>query len=321
MSAGNLVPFPGLPTAFAATALAGGFVVPLLRRLKVGQQIREQGPQTHLAKAGTPTSGGMMFLFGLALAILIFQRDRVDALLVLGLTWAFGALGAADDWAKVLRHASLGLRARDKLLWGTAIIVAFGLAAQHFAGLGDTVLIPGRGDAISLGIGLLPFLWLVVMGTTNAVNLADGLDGLAAGLGVVAFVAFAIITLHTGPVSLTGFSLAMAGALAAFLIYNVHPARVFMGDSGSLALGAALAGIAILSRTELYLVIVGGVFVLEALSVMAQVLSFKLWHRRILRMSPLHHHFELGGMAQTRVVTLFWVVGLAFASLALVGVR
>lgn len=315
------IPFPGLPTAFLTALLAGMLLVPALRRLKAGQQVRAQGPQAHLAKAGTPTSGGIVFLAGFGIAVLVWQHARIDAILVLGLTWAFGFLGAADDWIKVRHGSSLGLRARDKLLWGTAIVVAFGLAAQHLAQLGDTILIPGRGDAIRLGIWLLPFLWLVIMGTTNAVNLADGLDGLATGLGIVAFVAFTVITLHTGPLSLTGVSLAMAGALGAFLIYNVHPARAFMGDSGSLAIGAALSGVAILSRTELYLVVVGGVFVVEALSVIAQVLSFKVWHRRIFRMSPLHHHFELGGMPETRVVTLFWMAGVAFAGLALVGVR
>ncbi len=321
MTLAQAVPFPGLPTAFLVTALAGLFAVPTLRRLRAGQQVREQGPQAHRTKAGTPTSGGIIFLIGLAAAVLIFQNDRVDALLVLGLTWAFGALGAVDDLMKVRRRSSLGLRARDKLLWGTAIVVAFGLCAQRFAGLTDTILIPGRGDSIRLGVWLLPFLWLVVLGTTNAVNLADGLDGLATGLGMTALAAFAVITLHTGPLPLASVSLSMAGALAAFLIYNLHPARVFMGDSGSFAIGAALAGIAILSRTELYLLVVGGVFVLEALSVIAQVISFKVWHRRILRMSPLHHHFELSGMPETRVVSLFWVLGLACAALALVGVR
>jgi len=318
---GLSVPFPGLPTAFGATVLVGLFLVPLLRRLKAGQQIREQGPAAHRSKAGTPTSGGLMFLVGLLAAVLVWQRSEADALLALGLTWAFGLLGAADDWIKVVRHSSLGLRARDKLLGGTVVVVAFALAAQRMGVLGDSVLLPGSGNALRLGPWLLPFLWVVVLGTTNAVNLTDGLDGLAAGLGVIAFGAFTAILLHTGPLSLVGFSLAMAGALAGFLVYNVHPARVFMGDSGSLAIGAALAAVAVLSRTELYLVIVGGVFVVETLSVIAQVISFQVWHRRLFRMSPLHHHFELSGMRETRVVALFWVLGVACAGLAVAGVR
>jgi phospho-N-acetylmuramoyl-pentapeptide-transferase len=314
-------PLPGLWTAFLASAACGIVLLPVLRALRLGQVVRQQGPQSHLAKAGTPTSGGLMFLFGTAVAVAIWQRGQPDALLVAAMMVAFGAIGAADDLLKHRRQTSLGLRARDKLLLSTAAIVGFAWAAVRFAGLGTTVVVPGTGDEIALGAAFLPFVWLVVMGTTSGVNLSDGVDGLATGLGILAFGAFAAVTLHTGPWSLTAVSVAIAGALAAFLVFNVHPARVFMGDSGALAIGAALSAVAILSRTELYLVLVGGVFVIEALSVIAQVISFRVFGRRILRMSPLHHHFELAGWTETRIVAAFWVAGAVFAVVGVVGLR
>ncbi len=314
-------PVPGLWTAFVASALGGLALLPLLRALKVGQIVRAQGPQSHMAKAGTPTSGGLMFLFGTAVAVAVWQHGQPDAVLVVGMMLAFGAIGAADDFMKIRSRSSLGLRARDKLLLSSAVIVAFAWAALRLAGLGTTVVVPGTGGELALGAAFLPFVWLVVLGTTSSVNLSDGVDGLATGLGILAFGAFAAITLHTGPWSLTAVCMAVAGALAAFLIFNVHPARVFMGDSGSLAIGAGLSAVAILSRTELYLVVVGGVFVLEALSDIVQVISFRVFGRRVLRMAPLHHHFELGGMAETRVVGMFWLAGAVFAALGVVGLR
>lgn len=314
-------PVPGLWTAFVASAVAGVALVPLLRAFKAGQSVRVHGPQSHLAKTGTPTAGGLMFLFGTAVAVAIWQRGQVEAVLVAGMMLAFGLIGAADDLTKIRRRSSLGLRARDKLLLSSAAIVAFTWATVRYAGLGTTILVPGTGGEIALGAAFLPFVWLVVMGTTSAVNLSDGLDGLAAGLGILALAAFAAITLHTGPWSLTAVCMAVAGALAAFLLFNVHPARVFMGDSGALAIGGALSAVAVLSRTELYLVLVGGVFVLEALSVIAQVLSFRLWGRRILRMSPLHHHFELAGVNETRVVGAFWLAGAVCAAVGVAGLR
>lgn len=314
-------PVPGLATAFAASLAAGAVLLPVLRSLGVGQSVRAQGPERHLAKAGTPTAGGTMFLVGTALAVALWQRGQVDALLVAGMMLAFGALGAADDLLKVRRRASLGLRARDKLLVTSALVVAFAWAAERWAGLGTALLVPGTGGEVDLGTAFLPFVWLVVLGTTSAVNLTDGLDGLAAGLSVLAFAAFAAITLHTGPWSLTAVSLTVAGALAAFLVYNLYPARVFMGDSGALAIGAGLSAVAVLSRTELYLVPVGGVFVLEALSVIAQVAAFRLFGRRILRMSPLHHHFELAGMPEQRVVGAFWLAGAVCAAVGVAGLR
>ena len=314
-------PLPGFGTAFLASILCGLALLPVLRALRAGQSIRSQGPQSHLAKAGTPTSGGIMFLFGTVVAVAIWQHGQVDAILVCAMMLAFGAIGAADDLIKIRHRASLGLRARDKLLLSSTAIVGFAWAAVRFGGLGTSVVIPGTGDEVALGAAFLPFVWVVVMGTTSAVNLSDGLDGLATGLGILAFAAFAAITLHTGPWSLTAVSMAIAGALAAFLVFNVHPARVFMGDSGALALGAALSAVAILSRTELYLVVVGGVFVLEALSVMVQVVSFRFFGRRVLRMSPLHHHFELVGMAETRVVGAFWLAGAVCAAAGVAGLR
>ena len=314
-------PVPGLWTAFLASALAGLVVVPLLRSLKVGQTVRSHGPQSHLAKAGTPTSGGIMFVFGVSVAVVLWQHGQPDALLVAGMMVAFGLIGATDDFMKIRRRGSLGLRARDKLLLSSAVIVAFAWAALRLGVLGTTMLVPGTGGEIALGVAFLPFIWLVVFGTTSAVNLADGADGLLGGLGVLAFVGFAFVTLRTGPWSLTAVSMAMAGGLCAFLLFNVHPARVFMGDSGSLAIGAALSAVAILSRTELYLLIIGGVFVLEALSDVVQIVSFRVFGRRVLRMAPLHHHFEVGGMPETRVVFMFWAVGALLAAIGVAALR
>lgn len=315
-----VVVMPGLATAFALTAVLGLVGVPTLARLG-GQHVREQGPASHQKKAGTPTSGGILFLVSTAAAVLAWQTHSTAALLVLGLTIAFGLVGGADDLLKMRRRASLGLRGRDKLLLTTAIVVAFVWAAQRYAGLDTRVIVPVTGAEPALGLLFLPFVWVVVLGTTSAVNLADGADGLATGLAIAALGAFAAITLHTGPWSLTAFCLTLAGALVAFLLYNLHPARVFMGDSGALAIGAALAGVAILSRTELFLIPVGGVFVAEALSVIAQVASFRLTGRRILRMSPLHHHFELSGVPEGRVVGAFWLVGALCAVIGVVGLR
>ncbi len=314
-------PLPGLWTAFLASAACGIALLPVLRAMKVGQVVREHGPQSHLAKAGTPTSGGLMFLFGTAVAIAVWQHGQADAVLVGAMMLAFGAIGAADDLIKIRRNSSLGLRARDKLLLSTAAVVGFAWAAVRFAGLGTTVVVPGTGDEIALGAAFLPFVWLVVMGTTSAVNLSDGVDGLATGLGILAFGAFAAVTLHTGPWSLTAVCVAVAGALAAFLVFNVHPARVFMGDSGALAIGAALSAVAVLSRTELYLLIIGGVFVVEALSDIVQVISFRVFGRRVLRMAPLHHHFELAGWTETRIVGAFWFAGAVCAAVGVVGLR
>jgi len=221
-------------------------------------------------------------------------------------------VGFADDFLKIARHRSLGLKARSKLFWQTLLIVIFFLL---WRGIGHSteLLIPFTDLSVDLGFLYLPFLLFFVIGFTNAVNLTDGIDGLAAGTAILALLSYLLIASMQGAAELAHFSAALIGAVFAFLIYNLHPARVFMGDVGSFSLGAALAALAVLTKTELFLVIIGGVFVLETISVIIQVLIFQTTGKRVFRMSPLHHHFELGGRSEWQVVTGFWALGFVFA--------
>jgi phospho-N-acetylmuramoyl-pentapeptide-transferase len=315
------VPFPSIPLAFLLTLALGVATVPLLRRLSLGQVVRSQGPARHLAKAGTPTGGGVTFLVGTTVATLLTVGWDVRVVLALGLMWAFGLLGAADDLLKVWRRGSVGLRARDKLLLGTLAVVAFAWAVTRWANPGDGVPWPATGREWTLGPWILPFWWLVIFGSANAVNLTDGLDGLAAGLGVMASAVLAGASLAAGQPRLAAMCLGLGASLLAFLVFNWHPARVFMGDVGSLGLGAALAAVAVLTRAEWIWLVAGGVFVAETLSVMLQVASFRLTGRRIFRMSPLHHHLELGGRSEVRVVATLWAWGAVCAAAGLWALR
>lgn len=304
-------------------ALGGGFVValvlgwaalPLLTRLRVGQTVRDVGPRTHLQKTGTPTMGGVIFLLGTLVAALGFgPRDTaVDA--ALGFSFANAAVGFADDWVKVRRRQPLGVRARTKLALGVLIGLALGWFSIGPLDLGTWVLVPFSHAVLRLPVwGFLLLVVLVGVSTTNAVNLSDGLDGLAGGLGMVAAALFAAVAVSEGVFGIATFCLALAGAVGGFLYFNVHPARVIMGDVGSFGLGGALAAAAVLLRAELILPIVGVVFVAEALSVMVQVAWFRRTGRRLLRMSPLHHHFELSGMSETQVTLRFWLVAVLAA--------
>lgn len=298
--------------AFATTLVLSPFLIGAFRRLHFGQQIREEGPRRHLKKAGTPTMGGVIFLLA-ALPVALFLAPRTAELyLLVLLTAGNGLIGFADDFLKVARRRSLGLKARSKLLGQTTLVIIFYLV---WRGLGyDTSLrVPFADITWEAGAFYLPFLIIFVIGTTNAVNLTDGIDGLAAGTAILALLSFLLVAAVQGAAGQAHFSAALIGATFAFLIYNIHPARIFMGDVGSLALGGALAGLAVLTKTELFLVIIGGVFVLETLSVIIQVLIFQATGRRVFRMSPLHHHFELGGHSEWQVVTGFWALGFLFA--------
>ena len=318
--------------SFIITAFLGPLMIPLLRRLKFGQNIRDDGPSRHLQKAGTPTMGGIMFLIGIAAAGLSLLRWGValdganEGLIMLAVTVGFGLVGFIDDFIKIGMKRSLGLRAREKLLGQFILALGLGGIAITMLGRGTDIVIPFSGFFVEQGlrydlgpIGFLVFTALVVVGTSNAVNLTDGLDGLAAGTTFVAALPMAAIALITDNAGVAVVLAAVAGGCLAFLIYNRYPAKVFMGDTGSLALGGALASAAVLTRHEVFLVIIGGIFVLEALSVILQVISFKSTGRRLFRMSPLHHHFELGGWSENRVVFTFWFVGIIFGVLGLVG--
>lgn len=303
--------------AFAIAILAGPVVIPMLRRMKFGQSIREEGPERHYAKAGTPTMGGVLILLALVVPSLVFSGNNPEVLLALFVTLGHGLIGFLDDFIKVVLKRSLGLKARQKLLGQIIMAVALSYIASIYFGRGTDLWIPVWGANVDFGALYYLLIFLVLVGTTNAVNLTDGLDGLAAGTTTVAALAYAVISLYFGKPHLAIFCVALAGACLGFLRYNAFPAKVFMGDTGSLALGGALAAVAVMTKTEFLLVIVGGVFVIEALSVIIQVISFKSTGKRVFKMSPIHHHFELSGWTETKVVTVFWLAGTLFAAIAL----
>nr|WP_139279010.1 phospho-N-acetylmuramoyl-pentapeptide-transferase [Seinonella peptonophila] len=319
-----------LAVAFGIGVLLGPMVIPMLRRLKFGQSIREEGPEAHLKKAGTPTMGGAIILIAILLTALPFSSFVLlnlnhkeyainsDLFFLLFATMGYGIIGFLDDYIKVVMKRSLGLTANQKLLGQLFIgLVLFWVLMEVRVYQPDkyifSVTIPGTGLAIELNWLYLPLLLLMMIGSSNAVNLTDGLDGLLAGTAAVAYGAYAVIGMVQSNYTVAIFSISVVGALLGFLVYNAHPAKVFMGDTGSLALGGGLAALAVITKTELLLPIIGGVFVVETLSVMIQVMSFKTRGRRIFRMSPLHHHFELVGWSEWRVVTTFWFVGLLLA--------
>lgn len=321
--------------ALCGALLLGPVIIPLLHRLRFGQMVRSDGPAGHLRKSGTPTMGGLIFIPAIVLAVLIgfrFAGGRPElgsgagGLVVLLVVVACGAIGFLDDYIKIALKRPLGLRAREKILGLVLVAAGLALAAVFLLGRGTDVVIPFSGFAqpggytVELGPGLFLLLTVIVLlGTTNAVNLTDGLDGLAAGAVTVAALTFAVIAVITDQHRVAMVLGAIAGGCLGFLYYNRYPARVFMGDTGSLALGGGLAAAAVLTRSELFLLIIGGVFVVETLSVIAQVVSYQLFGRRVLRMAPLHHHFELLGWPETRVVAVFWAAALVSAAVGLIG--
>lgn len=314
----------GFGAALLVTLLSGPLLIPALYKLKFGQYIRSDGPKRHFKKAGTPTIGGLMFLAGTAVGTLAFGAKTGHVLLVLGATMAFGIIGFADDFTKVGLKRSLGLRAREKLAgqFGTAIIVS--LAAVFLLDRGTQMVIPFLGSKLTLGpVTYILFSALIIVGTVNAVNLTDGLDGLAAGSMAISAGALAIVALMIGGPEgeVAVFAAALAGSCLGFLWYNTYPARVFMGDTGSLALGGALAVTAVVTGMELFLPFIGIIYVVETLSVIIQVISFRLTGKRVFRMSPLHHHFELAGWTEQKVVRVFWAISLAGALVAMLGMR
>ncbi|MCR3921517.1 MAG: phospho-N-acetylmuramoyl-pentapeptide-transferase [Firmicutes bacterium] len=303
-----------------STFLFGIVLAPIfistVRRLAFGQQIREEGPRKHLQKAGTPTMGGVIFLIAFLPAVYLFAPKSISLYLAIFLMLGNGLLGFIDDYLKVVRKQSLGLKARSKLL-GQIIIVVLFYWGWRSIGASTALMVPFTSYSIELGWLYLPFLLFFILGYTNAVNLTDGVDGLAAGTAILSLLAYMLVATMQGALGLAQFSATMIGAVFAFLVFNLHPARVFMGDVGSLALGGALAALAILTKTELYLLIIGGVFVIETFSVIIQVIAFQSTGKRVFRMSPLHHHYELGGYSEWRVVTGFWALGFILAVIGL----
>ena len=319
--------FWAMGLALLISLIVGPFLIPVLRALKFGQSIRDEGPKRHLAKAGTPTIGGLIFLSGIVPAVLIMAERpySLGLLTLLGITLGFGLVGFLDDFLKVVRKHNLGLKAKQKLAAQFLLALVLAWASAVFLGRGTTIGVPFTSLTLDLGILYYPLVALVVVSATNAVNLTDGLDGLAAGCTAWAALGYIFISLMAARAGvfdgmavnsgdLAVFAAALAGGCLGFLRFNIYPARVFMGDCGSLALGGALAGLAVLTKSELTLIILGGVYVLEALSVIIQVISFQTRGKRIFRMSPLHHHFELGGWSESKVVSVFWVAAAIFAA-------
>ena len=316
--------------AFAVTALSGCFVIPALHKLHFGQTIRESGPTWHNKKQGTPTMGGLCFIFGILVACGLvyagFYRYAQDllgivqvraALLALFLAFGSGFIGFLDDYIKVVKHRNLGLLAWQKLIMQFIVTGGF-LVGLHMQGLLTTIIMLPFIGAVDLGWVYYPIAFFGIIFLVNAVNLTDGLDGLVSFVSLPVTMVFAFIAYMQGMLDLSGFSLGLTGACLGFLLFNRHPARVFMGDTGSLALGGAIAALALLTRTELLLVIVGGIYVAEALSVIIQVTYFRFsGGKRIFRMSPLHHHFELGGWPEVKVVRVFTAVSCVLSVIGL----
>ena len=296
--------------AAGVVLLMGPLVLPMLRRLKFGQSIREEGPKSHQAKSGTPTMGGVMIVLGIVIGTLAAGNFSAEIALALFILLGHFVLGFLDDYIKVVKKRNLGLKAKQKLLGQVLIAVVTIYIGTKELGLDTSLWIPVLRETVDIG-GLYYLLTLfVLVGASNAVNLTDGLDGLASGTMAVAASVYGVVCLLTGHSDLAVFCYAVVGACVAFLKFNAHPAKVFMGDTGSLALGGAFAAMGILTHTEILLAVVGFIFVCEALSVIIQVTSFKTTGKRVFRMSPIHHHFELGGWSEWKVVLVFWSVGL-----------
>ena len=285
-------------------------VLPLLHQLKFGQSIRAEGPKSHQAKSGTPTMGGIMIVTGILLGTATAAPLTMEILLALFILLGHFALGFLDDYIKVVKKRNLGLRAKQKLLGQILIALVTMYIGTQELGISTGIWLPVANHEVNIGILYYPLVLFVLVGASNAVNLTDGLDGLAAGTMAIASSVYAVVCVMTGHMDLSYFCVAVVAACVAFLRFNAHPAKVFMGDTGSLALGGAFAAMGILTYTELLLAVVGFIFVCEALSVILQVISFQTTGKRIFRMSPVHHHFELGGWSERKVVFVFWTVGL-----------
>ncbi len=306
--------------ALIISLLAGPVFIDFLRRNSLGQTIREEGPEHHSAKQGTPTMGGVLIVLAAAIAYLTTGARTLPALTVLGATIACGGIGFVDDLIKLRHRRSLGLSGRTKMLLLLAISVVVCIAAHH-QGLHHWVFVPIVQWKIPLGVGFYVLVFVIIAGAANAVNLTDGLDGLAAGTSIISLftltaMAVIIYIRSRGP---NGFRIenrldmaiigaAVIGAAIGFLWFNAFPAEVFMGDTGAMALGGAMATMAIFTKVELLLLLVGGIFVIEALSVILQVISFRWWGRRVFLMAPLHHHFEMKAWSETKIMVRFWIV-------------
>ncbi len=289
--------------------------ISFLRAREFGQSIREEGPEGHHSKAGTPTMGGIIIFTAIAVPFLLLTDLDWRAIGVFGAAVACALLGFADDYTKLAKKRSLGLRGRTKLVVLILISIGLWLVATRLADLPDTLNLRIVDATIDLGYLYPFFIYLVVAGTTNAVNLTDGLDGLAAGCASIVLLAYIAITFTTEQLGLSLVAGCLVGACVGFLWFNSFPASIFMGDTGSLGLGGAIAAMAVMTKTEVLLIIIGGIFVIEALSVMIQVFAFQTFRKRVFLMAPIHHHFELQAWSETKIILRFWIVAAVCAAI------
>jgi len=299
--------FGGMSALLICIFLSPKFIA-FLRRREFGQQIREDGPKGHHQKAGTPTMGGLLLFLSVSVPFMILTNWEWKSVGVFGTAIACALLGFADDYVKLVRRRSLGLRARTKLGVTIAISVGLWYVAHEEVHLPSYLFLNFADYHIDLGLLYPVLIYFVVAGTTSAVNLTDGLDGLAAGCTAIVLLAYIGITFLAGEYDLAMLAGCLVGACIGFLWYNAFPATVFMGDTGSLGLGGAIAGLAVMTKTEILLILLGGIFVMEALSVAIQVISFQTTRKRVFLMAPIHHHFELKAWSETKIILRFWIV-------------
>ena len=312
--------------SFCIGMILGPLLIPALHRLKFGQSIRNDGPQTHLKKQGTPTMGGVIFFFTMTLGGIFLAKGSMTFWFLLASALGFGFIGFVDDYIKIVKHRSLGLTPWQKIAMQLVISAGLAYAAVKVLHISTQLIIPATSIVFDLGWFYIPFVMFLLIGTTNAVNLTDGLDGLASGVTLIVATGFGLIGYISNFYSATLFAAVVVGSCLSFLFFNLHPAKIFMGDTGSFVLGGAVAALAIVTKTELFLPILGAVYVAEVLSDIIQVSVYKKTKKRVFRMAPLHHHFELGGWKEQKVVYTFWtaaviavVVGLILYMLTDVG--
>lgn len=304
--------------SFGVSVVLCPILIPFLKRMKFGQFVRDDGPESHLKKSGTPTMGGIIILLSISITCLFYIKDNKEILPVLFATLGFGLIGFLDDYIKVVMKRSMGLKAWQKLLGQILITAIFGYYLINYVEDATLMLIPfSSGKYADISYLFIPLLFVVVLGTVNGSNFTDGLDGLESSVTVLIATFFTVVSIgmKSGITPICG---AVAGSLMAFLLYNVYPAKVFMGDTGSLALGGVVGAAAVLMRIPWMLLIAGGIYAVESLSVFIQVVSFKLRGKRVFKMAPIHHHFELSGWKETKVVRVFWTITivLCFVGLA-----
>ncbi|NGT65720.1 phospho-N-acetylmuramoyl-pentapeptide-transferase [Clostridium perfringens] len=301
--------------SFIVASILGPIIIPLLHKLKFGQNIRQEGPKSHLKKAGTPTIGGLIFIFATIITMFIMVGNPTDeAMIALYSFVGFGFVGFLDDLLKIIKKKNEGLTSGQKMI--LLLIVSGFLTWYAYKYIGTSINIPFLNGQINFGLFYIPFVMFYFAGVTNAVNLTDGLDGLATSVTVLVTTFLGIISYNLGHISLAIFCVALAGALLAFLRFNAFQARVFMGDTGSLALGGAVAMVALILKMPLILVLIGIIYVIETLSVILQVASFKLTGKRIFKMAPIHHHFEQLGWSETKIVSVFSIITVVFCFIA-----